>query len=274
MDTEKVLITVKTYPTLSKTHVELVCTAGLREDGSWIRLYPIPYRLLDEELRFPKWQWVRLPVVRRVKDHRQESYSPADLNRIDMLETMGTADNWRERRRLVLKRSRVWTNMADLIEAAKQEKVSLATFKPARMLGLVIEEEEEREWSFAALKNVRQTLRQGDLFREQEDTWAFMPAEKIPYGFYYRFEDEAGKESRLKIIDWEIGMLYRKCLRKARGHEAVACAKVREMYEARFFKMDLHLFLGTTHAWHDRAQNPWMVVGVFPLPIELQGELL
>ena len=41
----KVLISVKTYPTLSEKYDELVCTAGFLEDGSWIRIYPIP--LLD-----------------------------------------------------------------------------------------------------------------------------------------------------------------------------------------------------------------------------------
>ena len=40
----KVLITVKTYPSLSAKYGELVCTAGFLEDGSWIRLYPIPFR--------------------------------------------------------------------------------------------------------------------------------------------------------------------------------------------------------------------------------------
>lgn len=273
MRKEKVLITVKTYPTLSKSHVELVCTAGLREDGSWIRLYPIPFRLMDEDIRFPKWHWMELPVVRRMKDHRQESYSPADLDAINLADKIGTEDKWRERRRFVLGKSRVWTNMSALIEAAKQEKVSLATFKPSRMLGLDIQEEEQREWSPEALENARQSLRQGDLFREQEDTREFVPAEKIPYGFWYRFEDEEGRESRLKIIDWEIGMLYRNCVRDARGNEEVACAKVREMYEAKFFQTDLHFFLGTTHAWHDRALNPWMIVGVVPFPVELQGEL-
>ena len=38
----KVLITVKTYPTLSAKYDELVCTAGFREDGTWIRIYPVP----------------------------------------------------------------------------------------------------------------------------------------------------------------------------------------------------------------------------------------
>jgi hypothetical protein len=34
----KVLITVKTYPTISVKYDELVCTAGFREDGSWVRI--------------------------------------------------------------------------------------------------------------------------------------------------------------------------------------------------------------------------------------------
>lgn len=41
----RVLVTVMTYPTLSKNHFETVCTAGFREDGSWIRIYPVPHRL-------------------------------------------------------------------------------------------------------------------------------------------------------------------------------------------------------------------------------------
>lgn len=43
----KVLVTVKTYPTLSQKYDELVCTAGFLEDGSWIRVYPVPFRKLD-----------------------------------------------------------------------------------------------------------------------------------------------------------------------------------------------------------------------------------
>jgi hypothetical protein len=40
---EKVLITVKTYPTLSAKYGELVCTAGIKEDGAWVRIYPYPF---------------------------------------------------------------------------------------------------------------------------------------------------------------------------------------------------------------------------------------
>ena len=47
----KVFITAKTYPTLSKKYYELVCTAGILDDGNWVRIYPLPFRKLDYENR-------------------------------------------------------------------------------------------------------------------------------------------------------------------------------------------------------------------------------
>lgn len=42
MPRKKVLITVTTYLLPSRSYEELVCTAGILEDGSWIRIYPVP----------------------------------------------------------------------------------------------------------------------------------------------------------------------------------------------------------------------------------------
>jgi hypothetical protein len=61
MPKEKILITVKTYPTLSRKHGKLVCTAGLREDGTWMRIYPVPFRLLDYDRRYSKYDGSKLP---------------------------------------------------------------------------------------------------------------------------------------------------------------------------------------------------------------------
>ena len=54
---EKILILVKTYPTPSTKYIETVCTAGIREDGSWIRIFPIPFRTLDDYQKYRKYQW-------------------------------------------------------------------------------------------------------------------------------------------------------------------------------------------------------------------------
>lgn len=64
---KRVYILVKTYPTISRKYAELVCTAGILEDGSWIRLYPIPFRLLEDDQKFPKYTWVEVDVERNTK---------------------------------------------------------------------------------------------------------------------------------------------------------------------------------------------------------------
>jgi hypothetical protein len=57
-ESKKILIWGKTCPELSTAHTETVCTAGVTEEGTPIRLYPIPYRYLDEEDKFKKYQWI------------------------------------------------------------------------------------------------------------------------------------------------------------------------------------------------------------------------
>ena len=49
---------------------------------------------------------------------------------------------------------------------------------------------------------------------------------------------------------------------------------VRAKYLTQFTKTDLHFFLGTTQQFHFVAPNPWVIVGVFPIPFEDQPALL
>ena len=61
---QRVLITVRTYPTPSAKSVEASCTAGVTADGQWIRLFPISYRLMAEERQFKKWQWIEVETLK------------------------------------------------------------------------------------------------------------------------------------------------------------------------------------------------------------------
>ncbi|MBE0436951.1 MAG: hypothetical protein IBX56_14235, partial [Methylomicrobium sp.] len=54
---EKILILAKTYPSPSAKHIETSCVAGINEQGQMRRLYPIPFRLIDDSRKFKKWQW-------------------------------------------------------------------------------------------------------------------------------------------------------------------------------------------------------------------------
>lgn len=115
MSKTRVLVTVKTYPTLSQKYDELVCTAGFQEDGSWIRIYPVPFRKLDTQ--YKKWQWIELDLVKNEEDPRKESYRPCNYEDITLGEFIDTKNKWEERKKYAL--NKVYTNMDELIQEPK-----------------------------------------------------------------------------------------------------------------------------------------------------------
>lgn len=268
----KVLITVKTYPTISEKYKELACTAGFREDGSWIRLYPIPFRLLDQEQQYKKYQWVEVDIARNKGDQRPESYRVMNTGAIRLLEEIGTEREWEDRRKLIIGKNIIYTNLRNIIDLAHANTLSLVIFKPSQIIDCVAEKAEP-EWPQDKVNAILNSLRQGNLFEDQNmEDFRIMP--KLPYKFSYRFKDDAGTESTLMIEDWEIGQLYWNCLKRYGENEAVA--KVREKYFDDFAKTkDLHLFMGTTYEWHIRkARNPFVIIGTFHAPFVTQGSLL
>ena len=261
MENTKVLITVKTYPALSSKYDELVCTAGIREsDGKWIRIYPVPFRKLNYEQQYRKYHWMELPLVKNTEDFRPESYKPASINKITLLDEIKPDGNaWNDRRKWVLKK--VYTNLTDLIAEAKDRQVmtSLATFKPKRILDFKIEKVES-EWSKDKLDKIKAQAAQLNLF--DEASHLFEVVKKLPYKFSYEFEDDAGRRSTLMIEDWEIGALYWNGI-KAGKSEKQACEAVKQKYQLEFANKDVFLFLGTSKDFHLIGPNPFMIIGVF-----------
>lgn len=269
---QRFLITVKTYPTLSRKYGETVCTAGVREDGSWVRIYPVPFQRLEEKEQYRKFDWVECSLMRNHSDPRPESFRPVDLSELIPSGHMDTSDNWRERRALLLNTVRVYTHLGDLIEGAKANQISLAMFKPKRILDFIWEEE-KREWDIEMLHEIRERSRQLDLFEENSWKRVFQVIPKLPYSFSYRFEDEEGRASELQVLDWETGALFWNCLRSSSGDELKALAKVRQKYIDFSQRTDLHFFLGTTQQFHFIGLNPWVIIGAFPIPFERQMSL-
>ncbi|MCW1926532.1 hypothetical protein OKA05_28530 [Luteolibacter arcticus] len=272
MARERILITVKTYPTLSRKYGETVCTAGVREDGTWVRIYPVPFRRLEEAEQYKKYDWIECDLIPSRKDIRPETHHPADVKSLVPAGHMDTSDKWRERRRLLLGKCHVFRNLAEVIAAAKANNMSLSLFKPARVVDFVWEAE-EREWDPGKVEEMRQLASQGELFEEEQWRRNFRVIPNLPYSFSYRFEDETGKPSELQVLDWEVGALFWKCLGRADGDEAVALEKVKQKYFNDFLATDLHFYLGTTQQWHAVAPNPWVIIGVLPIPHEIQPQL-
>ncbi len=258
----KVLIAVKTYPTLSNKYDELVCTAGFREDGSWIRVYPIPFRKLDYDKRYSKYDWVEIDLERNTSDFRLESFKPKSLDTdFKIVGQLNTDDSWRLRKEIVLQN--VQTNLTKLIAEAKDETkyTSLAVFKPKKILDFTIEKA-EREWDKKKLAKLKANAQQLNLFRNSENP--FEVVQKLPYKFSFKFIDENDHQSTLMIEDWEIGALFWNSLKRHEGDEAKACSDVKAKYFEDFAKTkDLFLFLGTTREFHLIAPNPFVIVGTF-----------
>lgn len=262
---KRIYITVKTYPTISEKYAELVCTAGILEDGSWIRIYPMPFRLLKDEQQYPKYTWIDAEVEKNTSDFRIESYRP-NLSSIVTMPKPSKPD-WDDRRRIILQNGTVYTNLETIISKAKSQKMSLVTFKPTKILDFIVEAD-SRNWDPQKLASLQMQSQQLDLFKTTEEIEAeFRVVQKIPYKFSYQFEDDSGKKSKLMIEDWEIGMLYLNCLSRANGNEEVAIEKVKQKYLEEFSKRDIYFFLGTTLKNHYVSKNPFIIIGVFYPPM-------
>jgi hypothetical protein len=243
----RVLITVKTYPLPSTKYGELVCTAGVREDGSFVRLYPIDYRYREYWEWYEKYQWIEVDVDKHPKDPRPESYRP--VGEIALIgKPIPPAGTWAERRKYILARG---PSVMCELRQRKQSEVSFAIVKPAEVLDFVAEPT-DREWKPEWVANFKQ-LR---LFGPDRK-----PLEKIPYKFMYKFICGAPgcKGHKMMIEDWEVGMLYRR-MRDEHADESVACQKVRQTF---FDKIcgsdrDTYFFVGTV-----LQHGTWIICGTF-----------
>lgn len=68
------MILIKAQPHRSSRYTETVCCAGVGRDRNWRRQYPVPYRVLKEEQKFKRWQWIEYDFLPPAgTDPRRES---------------------------------------------------------------------------------------------------------------------------------------------------------------------------------------------------------
>lgn len=269
----KVLIAVKTYPTLSTKYDELVCTAGFKEDGSWIRIYPVPFRKMTYDQQYKKYDWIELDLVKNTSDFRPESFRPKNIeSEIKVVGHVDTKLNWEARKKICL--NKIHYNLKELIAEAKDKKklTSLAVFKPTKILDFYAEPV-ERNWDAKRLAKVEAERNQIALFEDLKKEFEIV--KKLPYRFKFHFVDNSGTESKLMIEDWETGQLFWKQLEKYNGDEKKAIEDVRKKYFDDFAKTkDLHFYLGTLYENHAKNYpNPFAIIGTFQPKIERQIKL-
>jgi len=260
----RLLILCKTYPSPSSQYVETSCVAAMEETGQLVRLYPVPFRLMQDEAQFKKWQWIEAEVEKARKDHRPESHQI----RVDNLQVarvvLSTAKDWAARR-VWLDRLHLYTAFADLDAARVSHGVTLGLLKPAEILSLEIEPARYADWTDDERAKLLQAQNQGSLFAEAEQDIKML--KKVPFDFYYRYRDPIGAEWRHKISDWEAGALYWNVVR---SHGEGWHIPFRKKLERELLKKDLMFLMGTLH----RFPEQWLIVSLIYPPKRLQQSLL
>lgn len=282
----RVLVTVMTYPTLSKNHFETVCTAGFRVDGSWIRIYPVPHRLLylQDMPKYKKWQWIEVDLEKNPNDNRPESYHIKNIDTLRILEKLdGVKIDWDNRYRWITKNKIVYDDMTGLLEETKNNLVSLAVLRPTEFVDFTYEEVDMTGYNEMLAKYQKKydaERRQLSLFDDKKSiNDSFVFAKKIPFRFKYVFKTKDGKERRMMIEDWEIGMLFLNSYKNSKANTQEekyqeAISKVRDKYWGFVQKEEVLLLIGTQYKWHNlNAPNPYVIIGVFHCPKNRQLSL-
>ena len=139
--TERLLIIAKTYPELSSKYGETVCTAAVTTEGQPRRLYPVPFRYLEGDQKFDRYQWISAPISKNLLDQRPESFN-VKAEAIELQEKIKpTADNWGKRAEYVF-RNPCWS--FDSVEALHAEQKntgqSIAVVTPRSIQKVYIKE--------------------------------------------------------------------------------------------------------------------------------------
>jgi hypothetical protein len=254
-ETKKALIVVRTYPSPATNGAEVSCTAAITDKGEWLRLFPVPWRLLPDDKKFRKYQWVEVRVT-KARDTRPESYKLVRDSIQIVSEPLSTKNDWQLRKDVIepLKAH----CLCCLIRKRNADKhPTLSIFRPKKIKRLVIKPT-SATWTARQLA----ILRQGHLFEKSP----VKELEKIPYNFQYEFECDDAQCSGHTIIctDWEMGESFRKW---KSDYGAEWESKFRQRYENEMIeKRDTHFFMGTMHG----HPGTWIIVGLFYPPLAKQ----
>jgi hypothetical protein len=248
---KKVLITVRTYPTPARQGVEVSCTAGITQEGEWIRIFPVSWRLLDNKKKFGKYQWIQVEVTKS-SDPRPESYKIKNENITILTDRLPCDCAWKERSDIVYKLR------SESLCALKEKRdldgaPTLGFFRPKSIEKLIITPESPN-WTDAQLA----ALRQGNLFAQAPKE----ELQKIPYKFQYQFTcDNCNCNGHtLMCSDWEMGQAWRQW-EKTYGDKWEE--KFREKYEDDMInKNDTQFYVGTLHG----HPGTWIIIGLYYPP--------
>jgi hypothetical protein len=249
---KKVLVTVKAYPEKSKKYGTVVCTAGITDQGEWIRLYPMPLTSFIGPGRIRRYDWIEAECekVTDEKLARKESYrvrdgSVAIIDRSLSLGKVRRKAPWAKRNEIILR------NLAPSLEYLEDQydddKTSLGLIKPTEIINFYTREE----------------LQQPPEPREYQrslDNQIIPIIDIIPHIFAYKFRCTGcvdGKQHDIMCEDWELFESYRSWWKNYPNVKSL-WEKLHERFFDFMIRQDIHFYMGMY------SQMPtWLMIGLY-----------
>ncbi len=212
----RVLIWGKTYPELSTRYKETVCTGGSFEDGTPVRLYPVPLRYLPDIRRYRLFEWVEATLEPSTNDSRPESYRLAahDIERHNHLDT---ADCWAKRREIIFA-NQTWHYecLEELKRREREDRSSLGFVPVGRVDRVWLDElgEDARAKHEQRRRVIEEQLKQNDLFRNEPEVMKaleFQPF-RVRIEWHCRCDGDPTQcpGHTAAVLDWGLGELGRR----------------------------------------------------------------
>lgn len=241
--TERILITVRTYPNPSTQYHETVCTGGITDQGEWRRLYPVPLRYLDERQKFHTWDVIKVAVRPSRHDKRPESRSP-DLGTIEIVDKLKSWDS---------KVQWVCPFSFESLEEMKSAGRSLGSVRIGEVLDLEAKPA-PAEWDAKRQQKLSQLM----LFDRT------LPLEPVPFQFRFKWRDLCGAEHNSLVISWEMAETYRQY--RERYDNPIDKMKRILLDDYLSSKRNSEFFMGN----HSRFRKTFMVCGWFIPPKRME----
>ncbi len=250
---KRILLVVKAYPESSKKHGSVVCTAGITEEGEWIRIYPVPFEAFRGDTKIPKYTWIEAEVKQATDEKlgRKESYKLRQ-DSIQIIDDSLTKKpvNWDERNKIVFSMPKCTIEALQM--DFKEDRTSLGLVKPSVVHNFFTTENLEE------IDNDIIQGRQMTLLGEKRTL-----LEELPHIFKYHFSCTKNClcNHNMTCEDWELFQSYRSWRYIYPTTEVLWEKIYQKFYTTMIEERDLHFFVGT-HSLYP----VWMIIGLYYPP--------
>lgn len=250
----RVLVLVKAAPQPSRQYGDTVCVAGVTLDAEsqWVRLYPVPFRYLDGERQFRKYDVIAVDVRPAGADGRPESRK---IN-AESVCVEGHLDTWLKRSRWVEPLEAV--SMCDMNRAITLDMnaASLGAIRPREVSSLELTV--HKGWTADQLARFDVYARQEDLFRDAPPRLLEPP--RFKGTLHYCCDAPTCRGHKQGIIDWEFTALQHRF--RAESDESLKKI-ITENFFGKMFTRGTSPLIYVGNQENPRKRNVFSVLGIY-----------